>query len=47
MDPVWNINSILSDKSAVGELLKGLLGYNGNPAQTEILACAAHVAIIG
>jgi high-affinity iron transporter len=47
IDPVWNINSILNDKSAVGELLKGLFGYNGNPALTEILAYAAYLAIIG
>ena len=47
VDPVWNINPILNDKSALGELLKGLLGYNGNPALTEILAYLVYLAVIG
>ena len=46
VDPVWNLNSILSDKSVLSELLKGLFGYSGNPALTEVLAYTAYLAII-
>jgi len=44
---LWNINPILSDKSTVGELLKSLFGYNGNPALTETAAYVAYLAVIG
>lgn len=47
VDPVWNINSLISDSSGVGELLKGLFGYNGNPALTEILAYSAYILLTG
>jgi len=47
VDPLWNINPILSDKSTVGELLKSLFGYNGNPALTETAAYVAYLAVIG
>jgi high-affinity iron transporter len=47
IDPLWDVNGILSDKSAVGALLKGLFGYNGNPALTETLAYVAYIVAIG
>jgi high-affinity iron transporter len=47
IDPLWNINTFLSDKSVVGELLKSLFGYNGNPALTEALAYVAYLAGVG
>ncbi len=47
VDPLWNINPILSDQSVPGELLKSLFGYNGNPALTETLAYVAYLAGIG
>lgn len=47
VDPLWNINPLLSDKSVPGELLKSLFGYNGNPALTEALAYVAYLAGIG
>ncbi|MBM4459449.1 MAG: iron transporter [Chloroflexi bacterium] len=45
--PVYNINAFLSDKSAVGELLKSLFGYNGNPALIETLAYLGYLATVG
>lgn len=47
VDPLWNINPILSDKSVPGELLKSLFGYNGNPALTEALAYVAYLVGVG
>lgn len=47
MDPVWNINPILNEKSGVGQMLKALLGYNGNPALTEVVAYVGYLVIIG
>jgi high-affinity iron transporter len=38
VEHAWDINGILSDKSEVGLLLKALVGYNGNPSLTEVLA---------
>ncbi len=47
VDPIWNVNPILSDKSIPGELLKSLFGYNGNPALTEALAYVAYLVGVG
>ena len=38
IEHVWDINHILSDKSETGLLLKALVGYNGNPSLTEVVA---------
>ena len=47
VNPLWDINAVLSDSSPVGELLKGLFGYHANPALTEVLAYVTYVAVIG
>ena len=44
IENVWNINPILSDKSEIGLLLKALIGYNGNPSLTEIVAYTIYLA---
>jgi len=46
IDPIWNINHILDEKSALGETLNALFGYNGNPSLTEALAYVGYVAVI-
>jgi high-affinity iron transporter len=38
VEHVWDINGFLSDKSGPGLWLKGIFGYNGNPALLEVLA---------
>lgn len=38
IENVWDINHILSDKGEIGLLLKALMGYNGNPSLTEVIA---------
>ena len=46
IDPVWNINHILNDKSTLGEALNALFGYNGNPSLTEVLAYVGYFVVI-
>ena len=38
IEHVWDINHILDEKSTLGEFLKTLIGYNGNPSLTEVIA---------
>lgn len=35
---LWNTNNILDESSTVGEFLKALIGYNGNPSLEEVAA---------
>jgi len=46
IEHVWDINGILSDKSEAGLLLKALVGYNGNPSLTEVVAYMSYSAVI-
>ncbi len=45
VDPVWDINYILSEKSTFGLFLKAILGYNGNPALVEVVAYTVYLAL--
>ncbi|MFX0102195.1 MAG: FTR1 family protein [Candidatus Hodarchaeota archaeon] len=56
LEEVWNINPpqnldgsypLLHDKGAIGEILKGLFGYNGNPSLIEVLSYIAFISLIG
>lgn len=38
IEHIWNINPILDENGYIGSILKGLLGYNGNPSLIEILS---------
>ena len=46
---VWNTNPILDEKSPVGEVLKAVVGYNGNPSLEEVVAYGAYwlLALVG
>lgn len=46
IENVWDINSILSDKGEIGLLLKALVGYNGNPSLTEVIAYLGYLGSI-
>ena len=46
VDPVWDINHILSEKSTFGLFLKAILGYNGNPSLVEVIAYPLYLALI-
>lgn len=38
VDHVWDVNGALDDGDGVGEWLKGIFGYNGNPSLVEVIA---------
>ena len=38
IEHIWDINGILNEKSELGLVLKALVGYNGNPSLTEVIA---------
>jgi len=44
IENVWNVNAIIDEKSVLGELLKTLFGYNGNPSLTEIIGYLTYLA---
>ena len=49
IEHVWDINHILNEQSTLGEMLKALFGYNGNPSLLEVLSYAVYwvVALVG
>ena len=47
VEHVWNVNTIISEDSTFGLLLKALFGYNGNPSLTEMIFYAGYLAIVG
>jgi high-affinity iron transporter len=46
IEHVWDINYILDEDSYLGLILKTLLGYNGNPSLTEVLAYVGYYVAI-
>jgi len=46
IEHVWDINWLLNENSIVGELMKVLFGYNGNPSLTEVLAYVAYCGTV-
>ena len=46
VEHVWDVNMILNEDSLVGQLLKTLFGYNGNPSLTEMIAYFAYIAAV-
>ena len=47
IEHLWDINPILDEKSGLGQALKSLLGYNGNPSLSEVLAYNVYLLGIG
>jgi len=47
VEHVWDINPILDEKSLVGQFLKSLFGYNGNPSLEEVVAYSLYFVIVG
>jgi high-affinity iron transporter len=46
VEHVWDLNGILPEESGVGQVLAALLGYNGNPSLTEVLAYLLYFAAL-
>jgi len=47
VDPLYDINVFFSDRSVTGELLRGLFGFNGNPALSETIGYLGYLIGIG
>jgi high-affinity iron transporter len=46
IEHIWDVNVIVSDTSNLGQLLKALFGYNGNPSLTQMVAYFAYLASV-
>ena len=46
IEHVWDVNPILDETSLIGQLLRTLFGYNGNPSLTEIIAYFAYLIVV-
>ncbi len=46
VEHVWDINNILSENSGVGEFLKAIAGYNGNPSVIEVIGYGVYLATV-
>jgi high-affinity iron transporter len=46
VEHVWDVNAFVDEKSIVGELLKTLFGYNGNPSLTEMIGYFGYLIIV-
>ncbi len=47
IEDVWDLNPVLDERSGLGEILKALVGYNGNPALTEVVAHVGYWLAVG
>jgi len=46
VEHVWDANFLLNEDAFLGQVLKSLFGYNGDPSLTEVLAYLAYFAAI-
>lgn len=46
VEHVWEANSVLDENSAVGQVLKILFGYNGNPSLTEVISYLTYFVVL-
>jgi high-affinity iron transporter len=46
VEHVWDMNPVLDESSAGGQVLKTLFGYNGNPSLTEVAAYVGYWVVV-
>jgi len=46
VEHVWDINTFIDETSIMGELLKTLFGYNGNPSLTEMIGYFGYLVTV-
>ena len=46
IDPLWDINWLISDSGNVGSIFKALFGFNGNPSLTEVISYLVYFGTI-
>ena len=44
VEHVWDINNTIPESSTLGEFLKAIVGYNGNPSLLEVIAYPLYLA---
>jgi high-affinity iron transporter len=47
IDHIWDTSGILDETSMVGQVVRGLFGYNADPSLTEALSYLAYLATVG
>lgn len=47
IEHTWNTKAFLDDKSALGSLLRSLVGYNDDPSLVEVLAYLGYYIVVG
>ena len=45
VEHVWDINHIFSEKGTLGSLMRGLLGYNGDPSLLEVVLYPVYLVL--
>ncbi|MDP2728573.1 MAG: iron uptake transporter permease EfeU [Dehalococcoidia bacterium] len=46
LETAWNINHFLDEKGPLGQVLKALFGYNGNPSVLEAFLHIAYLVVV-
>ena len=46
IEHVWNLDSVISESSLMGQLLKTLFGYSSAPSLTEMIAYFVYIAVV-
>ncbi len=46
IDPVWNLGSILPDTTAVGQVLKAMVGYSSAPSLTQVIGYLGYSLVL-
>ena len=46
IEHVWDLNPVLDEGSGLGQIMKALFGYNGNPSLTEVLAYVGYWLVV-
>jgi high-affinity iron transporter len=43
---IWDVNAVIDENSVLGQLLKTLFGYNGNPSLTEMIGYFGYLIVV-
>jgi high-affinity iron transporter len=46
IEHVWNLGSVISEESLLGQLLQTLFGYNSSPSLTEMIAYFGYMVVV-
>jgi high-affinity iron transporter len=46
IEPVWNLNHVVSDGAGLGLMLKTVFGYDGDPSLTEVIGYLGYFGLV-